>query len=101
MGEEQCKGLFARFRRSSYWSGDRLERKETLSILKRSSCKGCPRCGAIEDTLREDATNFDRFPDVSDIKDGDKVRLYIQVHSRDWETGHADDWGVEVEKAHG
>jgi hypothetical protein len=95
-----CKGIVARFHQNKFWNGDKLERRETFRVLKRDSCnkEDCPYCAAIRDQLDGDGEYFDRFPDVGSLKPGDKVRMYISIYSTDWESGHADDWGVEVMK---
>ena len=95
---KECVGVIGRFKRQSYWDGDSFVFRESFKVLRKKTCKGCPRCEAVYLSLGEDGNKPDRFPCTKNLADGDTVQLYVQVYSTCWETGYADDLGVEMRK---
>ena len=87
-----CKGVF------SYGGKGRTLFSQELKILRRLSCKGCEKCDGIYETLHEQ-TSLDMIPFPSGSAcHGDIVKLEIEVTSRCYETGMADDWEVTFKK---
>lgn len=66
-----------------------------MKLLKRKSCKGCEKCGAIQEALVDDVSTWpDKFR-IKDPIDGAMYKLEITNVSHCWETGYADDYDVE------
>lgn len=92
---DPCAGLFCRYVDRKFPTVAGVRHVQELRILRRKSCKGCPQCGSILESLRE-------FPDGVEFSpsliDGDTAELSIVVDSTDWETGSADEWHVLASK---
>jgi hypothetical protein len=73
--ESSCKGIVCRYTNKAFATRAGVRRVEDVQELKRQSCPGCTRCGAVRDMLRE-------FPDLLEIDtkvtDGDLVYLSIR-----------------------
>lgn len=92
--ETVCNGKIYRCRDSHYVDKKgSIVYKTTFRLMKSLSCKGCEHCGFLDEEINE---TLDAGIVVKDIIDG---RLYMLQHtniSRDWETGFADDWDLEL-----
>lgn len=93
--EPRCPGVFFRIRYSKYFDskGNYLQTTKFVK-LKRLSCKGCQQCDWLRDDLMD--RNDSRYAViVPDVKDGTILELKATNWSKDWETGHYDDWDLE------
>lgn len=98
---EACKGRYYRYLESAFiGKNGRLVIQNELRPLKSLSCAGCSDCGYQEDDLKESFADsrgtFLEFDD--DLKSGDTVYLALVEDSRDWESGHLDDWHYRVKR---
>lgn len=57
--------------------------------MKRLSCPGCPKCGGLLECLDGD------LPLVSSEVNNQLYSLEMVNISRDWESGHVDEWDLE------
>jgi len=76
------KGLYYRGRVSYYYSesSGEFHKKVGLKPLKRKSCKGCPTCDAIHESISEG----DMLEEIIDgVKDGKMYRIDIDG-GREW-----------------
>ena len=92
--EPICKGKTYRARVNRYInSKDEYVYTERMIPLKRLSCPGCPKCGWMDDEIREhiDCETLIHI----DIKDGATYSLQVTNVSTDWETGYVDDYTLE------
>lgn len=91
----ECKGLFYRFRRSTWKGRDgSLNYKDSFRPLRSLSCPGCDDCGSISDSIDMLELNIG-YP--NNLKGGELLKAKISNVHRDWETGQVDDWDVELE----
>ena len=91
-----CKGRIYRGRINAYVSNGKYVYQESMSFLKRESCKGCDKCNFLEDYLHEFACDIDgNLPIIKNIKDQALYKLKIVNMSRDWETGYVDEFDLE------
>lgn len=73
-----CGGVIARYRKNIFISSGTYAKKERLIILKRKSCKGCPRCDGIKSHLQESVYwEEDLFCEHKNLNDGDLVEIYF------------------------
>jgi hypothetical protein len=103
-----CKGLFYRYHTTAYKTKNGFATTQSLTKLKRMSCKGCNWCGPTEDIIETDLVDMNEFPIILPdlIRDGDIIEPYFVPGHADWETGYVEDWEihariVEVEKSAG
>jgi hypothetical protein len=94
--DEGCKGLVFIGRCSVYIRNNTVTRKETITLLKRKSCKGCADCGWMMDAVNEAILNGTLI--LPTIEEGQLYTVTISNISRDRETGIVDDWDVEIIK---
>lgn len=90
---EPCKGQLYRCRINNHVHGDRITFQTTFTLLRRRSCKGCDKCGWVEDDLREMMPLFPKNP-----QDGAVYAISIANAQRDWESGWIDSWDLVLEK---
>lgn len=90
----ECKGLIFRGKKTSYLHNDKYVRQESMSLLKRKSCKGCEKCGWMLEHLNEFLGNS-IDPIISEIEDGNLYKLRTINEGRDWETGYIDEYDFE------
>jgi hypothetical protein len=92
--KENCKGKFYKLFRNSFVSsrGD-IVFKDSFALQKRKSCTGCTRCDWLDEIIRE-------YPNIicKDFEDGAIYQIVLSNVSRDYETGHVDDFDVELRK---
>lgn len=86
-----CKGLFFRLRLNTYYQDGRYVEKKEMRLLKRLSCKGCAKCGWIEENLREEAFGSPPIEIDEEVDQGIYIVGVTDI-SRDCETGIVDDW---------
>lgn len=96
--EEKCKGTFYRYRKSVYKTKRGFAVTETITKLKRMSCKGCNWCSGTDEMIHDEMDNAGEFPIIlpSSIVDGDIIEPYIVDGPRDWETGYPDTWEIHA-----
>ena len=68
-----------------------------MTLLKRKSCKGCESCGWMQESLGE-CIWADALPIIDDPEPDALYMLIITNESRDYETGHIDDYDHEFRK---
>lgn len=96
--KEVCGGLFYRGRVNHYINSNGAYIADVRMIpLRRKSCKGCERCGFLQDDLKE-SISCETFPIMDNIIDGAIYELRVTNESTDWETGHVDDYDLEFFK---
>ena len=93
-----CKGRIYRGKQDAFINvkGEYVYR-ERMIPLKRQSCSGCDKCGWMDEDLSEFVGN-DTLPIIQNIEDGATYRLSVVNESRDWESGHVDDYDFEFVK---
>ena len=91
---DKCTGLVFRGFNSFFWSGEKLERREGIRLLKKKSCPGCEKCGFILDDLSVQVIIGSMI--MPSIEDGKLYTVRITNQSTDWETGYVDDYDTEV-----
>jgi hypothetical protein len=94
-----CKGLFYRYKKSAYRTkAGGYASTETITLLKRMSCKGCNWCAGTEDMIHSEWDNLGVFPIIlpDGINSGDIIRPYVVAVSTDWESGYPDDWEIHA-----
>jgi len=67
--KNHCKGLYFRGIINDYYSNDAFTCKRSIKLLKRKSCKGCPKCGWILDRIKEDIES-EVYLELDNIKNG-------------------------------
>lgn len=94
----KCKGHVFRGKLSSYLnSKGHYVLTQSMILLKRKSCQGCEQCDGLN-SFNEDL-GMDRRPIMPEfLEDGALYKLNVVNVSRDWETGHTDDWDWEFIK---
>jgi len=93
--EGKCKGLIFRGKLNTFFSIDKYVYQESMVLLKKKSCPGCQECQFLLDDLPE---MLDRGNLINDFEDGALYKLEMSNVITDWETGHADDWGLLFNK---
>lgn len=92
--KSDCKGLIFRGKINRYINskGEYVETNK-MSPLKRKSCIGCKKCGWLIEELLEFVSNeYDPLP--KEIEHNKLYKLVITNISKDWETGHVDDYDI-------
>lgn len=92
--KNECKGLVYRARVSE-WYWPTIGKTTRLNLLKRDSCPGCEKCGAMYECLQE--LNED-WPIVGldNVENGKKYTIRFCNEQRDWESGIVDDFDIEL-----
>ncbi len=99
MNKMQCKGQIFRGRASVFLNTKGIYiYQERMIPMKRLSCTGCDSCGSLIGLLSEGYLEMDTRPIIQDIEDGALYQLRIVNESKDWETGHVDDFDLEFVK---
>lgn len=85
--KEPCKGRFYRYTQSAYRANDgSVQTKETFKLLKRDSCKGCEKCGWIEEDIAEVISWEEGIPVYDTFQHGDTAYWFTDGY-RDYEYG--------------
>jgi hypothetical protein len=92
--ETACIGLTFKGHVTVFSKQGRVERRESLNIMRRLSCKGCPKCGWIRDELQE-TINMNKLI-MPPIEEGMLYTIQMVNVSTDWESGYVDDYDMEV-----
>ena len=94
MSEKTCNGAVYRFKINSFINakGEVVETSRMIP-MKRLSCKGCENCGDKSEMLSEWMSEGNT-PDLGNCVNNGLYVLLVDVTSRDFETGHADDWDM-------
>ena len=75
--KEPCKGRFYRYTQSAYRANDgSIQNKEVFKLLKSISCKGCEKCGWIEDDITEVISHEGVIPTYDTFTHGDTAYWY-------------------------
>ena len=87
-----CKGLFFRGRESIYIDKkDSFIYQQKMIPLKKKSCKGCPQCEWLRESLKE-RYSLDCAPIIENLTDGATYKLYAVEIGSSWKTGIVDSW---------
>jgi hypothetical protein len=97
--EANCIGSFYRYRESAYRTrSGGYALTQTLTKLKRISCKGCNWCVGTDECIENEWSNSHAFPVIlpDGTESGDIIAPYIVTVSTDWETGYPDDCEIHA-----
>lgn len=95
---EGCKGVIYRASVSNYYKDGNIGFNTKLRKLKRKSCKGCGNCGWLEDDLQEFLYNEGGLIGVDKLEQGKLYTVIVVNESRDYESGHVDDYDLEFKE---
>lgn len=92
---KECKGLIFRAWPTIYVNGGEYVETTKMRLLKRKSCKGCPKCDYMMSDLHEQSCDG-RGAIMPEIPNPNKMyKLEYTNIGYDWETGYVDDWEME------
>lgn len=95
-----CKGLFFKGHINAFFVArdnlTKIERRESLVLMKRRSCPGCAKCNSFLHQMQD--TIYNKTLVLPEIEEDRIYSMKWNVTSRDIETGVADDWEIEVFK---
>jgi hypothetical protein len=76
--------------------GTHLGMREGIKLLRRKSCPGCKDCIWMVEELNERADQSDIILPKGGIKQGALYRIEVVNISKDWESGIADEWDLQI-----
>lgn len=93
-----CKGLFYRYHTSAYKTKNGYATTQSITKLKRMSCKECEMCSYDEDNIETVLVDLKEFPIILPdlIRDGDIITPHFVPGHRDWETGYVEEWEIHA-----
>lgn len=95
---ESCKGRIYKCKVSTYLDGrGNYTQKVSMDLQKRKSCKGCAKCGWIDDALTENLACGEP-PIINTYENNALYTLRSVNEKRDWETGYIDSFDLEYIK---
>ena len=93
---KECKGLIYRGNVSLCQTNRGVLFQIRLNELKRKSCSGCPKCEFLRESLGELDINYYPLLGLEKVKQDGLYTIRAINLKKDWETGHVDDWDLEV-----
>ena len=94
--EEKCKGLVFKASENNYFSDGRIVFKIEFRLQKRLSCGVCNQCILMLDDIAERMSDGYGLKLPKSINPGKLYQPFVTNISTDWETGHVDDWDLEL-----
>lgn len=96
--DNDCKGLIYRCKVNHFKnSKGHVIFSSRFIPMKKLSCPGCHKCGALIESLDECIAN-DTLPITTTEKNNQLYSLEMSDISYDWETGYIDDWDLEFKE---
>ena len=94
--ENTCKGLIFKAEVTQYRTNRGFAFTTKINKMKSMSCKGCEKCGSLEDIIYEFISNDSPIIGFYKVENGKLYTFNICNMYRDWETGYVEDYDLEI-----